>query len=430
MDMNRRQFMTASVAALTPMIIPSGVMAWGGRLGANDRIVTAHIGLGNRGLRLISENPHTIAAMCDVDLQRLEKVAGKHQSAVEVFQDYRALLDRRDIDAVIIATPNHWHALQAIHAIEAGKDVYLAGPLCHSLHEGPTLTRVVRSYDAVLASDAMLAVEDFVQANDLLYDDESSSRVESIEMWAPSNPTGGDTRSHAAPPRHIDWRMWLGPSPWHPYHPDLLEGGFQWTHAFGGGRIAREGVVQLAAALRLSGIQTLDKVAVEIQKQSTQSGLWDVSPELKLVFSLENAAVKLNWQQPAGKDEDVTSGIRVVSEQSNKTYTMIDGCLYTSDATDQILDSDRDRYIQESVGIQNRLLEWGKAIRQRDTRQDLLPYIANTATLIALAGVATRLHRSLVWDETHRQFIGDRQADRFTGQWGALPNRIEGLDIW
>ena len=144
---SRRAFLRAAAAASSvfavPQILRSGVLAAAGRAGANDRLIMAHIGVGGMGGGHLNDMVHrqqsgqvAVAAVCDVDDNRLINASRTAGSSADVYRDYRYILDRRDIDAVVIATPDHWHGVQTVHAAETGKHVYVEKPACCTIEEG------------------------------------------------------------------------------------------------------------------------------------------------------------------------------------------------------------------------------------------------------------------------------------------------------
>ncbi|MBN2294669.1 MAG: Gfo/Idh/MocA family oxidoreductase [Pirellulales bacterium] len=145
----RRNAALAAGGALVPHLIPSHVLAAPGRPGANDRIGVGYIGCGRRANQLMGLPAEgRIVAGADVDINRAKKVAEKRKC--RAYQDYRKLLESKDIDAVFVATPDHWHVLPSIHACQAGKDIYLEKPLTLTIREGRILVDTVRKYRRVL----------------------------------------------------------------------------------------------------------------------------------------------------------------------------------------------------------------------------------------------------------------------------------------
>src|SRR5437764_747895 len=148
--MNRREFTTTSTSAAVGLATALGA---GRVLGANDRVRLGFIGLGNRGDQVLSaflkHADAEVVALCDIYQPYLNFAAKKVGGEPRQFKDYRKLLETRDIDAVVICTPDHWHALQTIHACEAGKDVYVEKPLSLRVAEGRRIVQAVERYKRV-----------------------------------------------------------------------------------------------------------------------------------------------------------------------------------------------------------------------------------------------------------------------------------------
>src|SRR5947209_6344604 len=147
--MNRRQFATTSAAVGLTTALSAGRV-----LGANERVRLGFIGLGNRGDQVLDAFlPHKdaeIVAVCDIYAPYVDFAANKAGGSPAKERDYRKLLDRKDIDAVVIATPDHWHALQTVHACQAGKDVYVEKPLSLCVAEGRKMVEAARRHDRIV----------------------------------------------------------------------------------------------------------------------------------------------------------------------------------------------------------------------------------------------------------------------------------------
>jgi len=143
-QLDRREFLAAAGAAVgVPYLIRPNVLAALGRTGANERITIGFIGVGGMGGYHLSDmkgfreaGAVNIAAVCDVDENRLAGAVKEAGAAVQPYRDYRYILERKDIDAVVISTPDHWHAVQTVHAAECGKHVYVEKPACCTIEEG------------------------------------------------------------------------------------------------------------------------------------------------------------------------------------------------------------------------------------------------------------------------------------------------------
>ena len=149
----RRSFLgSAGLGLAVPSLVASGALGGEGRRPPSERVVAALIGCGGRGMGLlpIHDDPRcTIAAVCDVDLQRAAAAKNRIGKG-DVCQDFRRILDRRDIDAVLIGTPDHWHAPITVMACQVGKDVYCEKPLCRTIGEGRKMVEAARRYHRVV----------------------------------------------------------------------------------------------------------------------------------------------------------------------------------------------------------------------------------------------------------------------------------------
>ncbi|MFH1920780.1 MAG: Gfo/Idh/MocA family oxidoreductase, partial [Planctomycetota bacterium] len=151
--LSRRRFLhRAGFALAAPSFIVSRAVGGAADLPASERVVAALIGCGGRGLGLlgIHDDPRsTLAAVCDVDQKRLAATK-KRIGKCDAYSDFRRILDRQDIDAVLIATPDHWHAALTVMACQAGKDVYCEKPLCRTITEGRKMVEVARRYGRIV----------------------------------------------------------------------------------------------------------------------------------------------------------------------------------------------------------------------------------------------------------------------------------------
>jgi len=214
-----RRSAAASVVVAAPMFIPSHVLGKPGQPGANDRIGLGYIGVGRRGGWLPSFNGgNAVLAIADVNLPRAQQKAASYKA--DAYQDYRKLLERKDIDAIVTATPDHWRALVCIHAAQAGKDVYAEKPMTLTVAEGRKVVEAVRKYQRVFQTGS--------QQRSMIKDIEGCAmiregRLGKIKRIVANNyPSPWPCHLPAeAVPDSIDWDMWCGPVALTPYNKDL-----------------------------------------------------------------------------------------------------------------------------------------------------------------------------------------------------------------
>jgi predicted dehydrogenase len=233
---SRRSFLksTAALTAAAPFILPSRV--WSAEVKPNDRLALGFIGMGtqNRGLLggFIGRKETQVVAVCDVDTNRREdakkrvedhyakQTDGGSFKGCAAYDDFRALLVRKDIDAVVIATPDHWHAYITIAAAKAGKDVYCEKPLCQSIHEARAMVNAVRKNKRIFQTGSMQrSSKEFRVACELVRNGVIGkiSKVE-VAIGVPGIPC--DLPTEADEPG-LDWNLWLGPAPERGYHSKL-----------------------------------------------------------------------------------------------------------------------------------------------------------------------------------------------------------------
>ena len=254
---SRRQFVkVAAASVVAPFILPSRV--WSAETAPSERLTLGFIGVGkmNSGHigNFLGRKEVQIVAVCDVDTNRRENAKktveeryGKDKDAgfkgCEAYADFRKLLERKDIDAVVIATPDHWHAFIAIAALNAGKDVYCEKPLTHNIHEALTLIDSVRSNKRILQTGSQQrSSKEFRVAAELVRNG-IIGKIQRVEtaFGAPAKPNANPEEPMEP---GLDWDMWCGPAPLVPYSSILSPRGVHnhvpaWrnTREFGGGMI-------------------------------------------------------------------------------------------------------------------------------------------------------------------------------------------------
>ena len=251
---SRREFLKDS--AMTAAGLSVGINAltspvFAQTSGANDKVRVGFIGLGNRGTQLLRRfmaNPDVeVAAVCDVyepytlrDRSRVDArwlESGKVPEMGESFArqpkrytDFRKLLEQKDIDAVCISTPDHWHAIQTIAALDAGKDVYVEKPLTITIHEGRQMVTAAAKTDRIVAVGLNRRGSSIYQELAGLVQGGKIGQVRTARAYRISNmyPDGIGTLEPEAPPPGFDWDMWLGPRPHRPYQYNIAPYYFRW----------------------------------------------------------------------------------------------------------------------------------------------------------------------------------------------------------
>ena len=243
---NRREFLASAAAAAA---ISGAVRA---RAAENDKVNIAVLGSG-RGGNLAEQftqlSDSQVTVICDVDegrgqklCDRIEKLAGKRPQYVV---DFRTLLDRKDVDALAIATPDHWHAPITIHACLAGKDVYVEKPCSHNIVEGRLAVEAARKHNRIVQHGTNLrSAPHYEQAWQLLRDG-AIGKVLMVKAINNQRRSLHAQRADEPVPAGVDYDLWLGPAPKRPFNQNRFHGSWHWMWDFGTGDIGNDGVHQI-----------------------------------------------------------------------------------------------------------------------------------------------------------------------------------------
>ncbi|HEY4760633.1 MAG TPA: Gfo/Idh/MocA family oxidoreductase, partial [Thermoguttaceae bacterium] len=310
---------TVGTTLALPQVVFSKVLAAPPRAGAHQRLTMAIIGLGERGgahlvnmVDRMQKGEVNLAAVCDVDDNRLEKAAKIAGSRTDVYRDYRYILQRKDIDAVIIATPDHWHGVQFVHAAECGKHVYCESPACTTIGEGKAMIEAARKAKIAtqIGSQGRSQPEAFMMHRYLA--NGQIGKVTEVNCWCSPGPVDENPVPDEDPPAELDWDLWLGPLRWRSYNPRFSQGVFRWLLESGGGQICNRGAHVMSCAMWWLGADGSGPVTVEATGTSPDKGLWDTAVEMKVTYTFENPDLVLSWNQPG---ESIAPEERTAQEQ-------------------------------------------------------------------------------------------------------------------
>ncbi|MBI3683120.1 MAG: Gfo/Idh/MocA family oxidoreductase, partial [Acidobacteria bacterium] len=246
----RRQFVQAAAAAVATARIPI--------MGANDRVQLGIVGLGGRGTDHINyystlTSDARIAAVCDVNQAARERaiaaIRGKGGGEVKEYGDMRALFESKEIDAVSIATPNHWHALAAIWACQAGKDVYVEKPASHNIFESQQMVAAARKYNRMVqVGSQSRSMPHMKRAIELLRQSVIGQVYHARALCFRRRFSIGHSPDEPVP-AGLDWDRFLGPAQWKPYSKNKFAYNWHWFWDTGNGDIGNQGVHEMDIAL-------------------------------------------------------------------------------------------------------------------------------------------------------------------------------------
>lgn len=408
---NRRQFVKIStLGALGLQFIPfTGVKA-----APSDRVRVAHIGLGGMGLshmNWFANLPDVeIVALCDVDMKRAEEALQKLKeihpdSKAQVYQDFRYILERADVDAVTIATPDHWHAQIAVLAFQAGKDVYGEKPLSYSYKEGDFMlkslsenNRVFQLGTQIHAGDNYHRVAEILQSGVL-------GKIKTVRLWKTGEPTTIEKLNFQTPPSHLNWDMWLGPAPYSEYAPEKCHFNYRYFMEYSGG-VFQDFWCHIADVVWW-GLepQKLKRVTARGEKAD---GIGDTPKWIEADFKFKNLDIHWTSTPPdiegaenrhIGAYFEGTKGTMVCDYSSREIR--INGELLTD-----IIDIPIS--IPRSPGHQQNFID---AVKSRQQPQSHLAYAKEMTMPMYLAMISYRLQRPIKWNTKKELFRKDKEAN-------------------
>ncbi|OGV67024.1 MAG: hypothetical protein A2283_01230 [Lentisphaerae bacterium RIFOXYA12_FULL_48_11] len=313
-ETSRRNFLKggflAAGAMAVPSIIPSSAFGADGAVAPSNRIVMGAIGLGGMGNGnlggFLGMKDVVVVGVCDVDQNHLDaavKRVNEHYKNQDCkgYKDYRVLIARGDLDAVSMATPDHWHALTAIACARAGIDVYGEKPITHDLKEGRALCNAFKIHGRVWQTGSwQRSVENFHHACELV----RNGRIGKIHTCEVGLPTGGATDSKPVKPvpPELDWDFWVGPSPCQEYRGES-HWNWRWMLDFGGGQMMDWIGHHCDIAHWGLGFDYTGPVEVEGVAKFPAEGLYDAPMEYKYTCTYTNGVkftVANDKQQPMG----------------------------------------------------------------------------------------------------------------------------------
>ena len=431
-EIKRRDFVK-TMATIT--ILPSGILAAQGRPGANGRLRIAGIGFGGMGknnLHQMEIKGHEIAALCDVDSAYTAETRAKYPAA-PFYADYRELLEKeKGIDGVMIATPDHTHALIAAAAIRAGKHVFVQKPLCHDIYECRELTRLAREKQVVTqmgiqghALPGYYLIREWIAAGGI-------GELQSIDAWCslsyyPFGRAGWSTLLSEKPPQGepvpatLDWNLFLGPAPEREYHPTYHPGRWRAWWDFGNGMMGDRGAHTLDSVFTVLG----ERMPYSIE--ATSCGLNEHIHPLSAIITFKFAAsdkfgpMTLTWYEgtrpprpeelPAEQNLPREGGV-IFNGSEGKLV-----CGVYGDSPRIIPESRMKEFRRppETIeraqgGIEG---DWLDAIVKGGQACASFDYSARLTELTLLGNVAKRVDNVITWDEKAMRVTNNEDANRY-----------------
>jgi predicted dehydrogenase len=402
--------------------------------GANDRINLAVIGVGGRGtahLGMISRQQNTnIAAVCDVNQAQTERAVARTEKLQghkpKVYTDMRKLFEDKDIDAVTIATPNHWHALATIWGVEAGKDVYCEKPASYNIFESQRMIAHARKSNRIVQIGMQSRSTAHKQrAIQLLHDGAIGKIYMARGLCFKRRPSIGHTPVEPVPPG-VNWDLFLGPAAMEPYTKNHHIYNWHWFWNTGNGDIGNQGIHEMDMArwglnrgLPKGVVSTGGKYIYDDDQETpnTQIATFDYG-DAELVFEVRglpsNTESDIVFQPPTGRALSGGNSIGNIF-YGDKGFMAVDHHGFQIYLGDDHKPGEGAKAEQgHGDDSTEHMANFLKAVRSRKV-EDLTADVAEGATsaiLVHMANISYRLGRSLKFDPETQNFIGDQEANR------------------
>ncbi len=417
---SRRQFLrqTAAAGLAIPVAGQWGGSALGGAAPASEAVRVGLIGCGGMGrgdLAVFLQNPQVqCPVVCDVDDRNAAAVAAlvdeKRGRPPEGVRDFRRILERKDVDAVIVATPDHWHALPTILAFESGKDVYVEKPLATTIAEGRAMVEAAKRYGRVAQMGAQRRSSPaYAEAIDLVRSGKLG-KVSLARAWAYldwikpiGNPPDGD------PPAEVDYDLWLGPARKRPFNPNRFHFNFRWFWDYAGGLMTDWGVHLIQVLLWAMGPEPPKSVISSGGKHVLEDN--SETPDTQITV-YDFPSYTLVWEHKVGV------GLGLYNRPWGMSFTGTEGTLVINDSGCEILreptkDSIEARKMPggpdpRPAHIRNFL----ECVKSRQETVEPLEAGHHVSTVAHLGNLALRAGRKIDWDHAREQVVGDEEANR------------------
>jgi predicted dehydrogenase len=279
------------------------IIAPGRALGANERIRMAFVGISNRGSQLLEaalpNKDIEIVAICDVWDTALDKWSSRLGAGAKRYKDYRPILERKDVDAMVFATPDHWHALQMIQSCDAGKDVYVEKPLSYTIKEGRKMVEAARRNNRIVQVGLMRRSSKLYTGLVKRMEGDAIGKVTVARAYRISNmaPTGIGIAPDSDPPPGLDWDMWLGPRPARRFNSCIAPYKFRWWKSYSS-QLANWGVHYFDALRWILGEEAPVSISAHGGKYAVEDSR-DIPDTLEVIYEFASGRLMTFGQYEA-----------------------------------------------------------------------------------------------------------------------------------
>lgn len=431
--LSRRQF-AKSVAAASMATALSASRVYG----ANERIRLGFVALGNRGDQVLdaflAQPDQQVVAICDLYQPYLDFASQKIGNSPKQFKDYRKLLEMKEVDAVVINTPDHWHALQMIHAAQAEKDIYVEKPLSLCVAEGRKMVQAAQQYKRIVQVGIQRMSSPFCKEAAELVRSGAIGKVTAVRCFHIQNeaPNGIGKTPDEQPPKDLDWDAWCGPAPLRPYNKNRTFYRFRWFYDYSGGQLTNFGVHYLTQIHWSLGQNTPLSVMAMGGKfgnydnreiPDTMEVVWHYPGDTLVTFSQYNATAQPGAARPCEIEfrgtkgtlyfnlngyEIVPDSISAMEFPARSPINRAGDRTYRSDAKAQIEPAKKAGKILDADHARNFL----DCVKSRQKPKCDLEFGHRATSAAILGNIAHKTRAILDWDAQQERFTNSEPANK------------------
>ncbi|HEV7281396.1 MAG TPA: Gfo/Idh/MocA family oxidoreductase [Pirellulaceae bacterium] len=425
--MDRRRFLSGSSLSLSALAVGAALEA--GRVAkaaASERLRVGCVGAGGRALSLIStfaaNREAEVVAIADVDPRRLpqaiEVVQRLQGSAPKTEKDFRKLVDDASLDALVIGTPDHWHAIPTILACLAGKDVYVEKPDAHNIVEGRTMVAAMRKQQRIVqmgsqhrSTKRLQSALDYIRAGKL-------GRCLMAKAWESARQSSIGRPPDGEPPAGVDYDMWLGSAPKRPFNSNRFHGNWRWFYDYGTGDLGNDGVHRLdmaVAALNAAAETQGDETLALPSAILSSGGKWyfddaqEFPDTLQVAYEYGGKTPKiLTYEMRLWAPYDIHGHSEGAAIYGDQGYLVIGNSGWQAYGPGGKLAAEEKGDSHEAPHVQNFI----DCVKSRSKPYCDLETVGHPASVLCHAGnISARVGRKLLLDPESEEFIGDAEAN-------------------
>ncbi|WP_114749949.1 Gfo/Idh/MocA family protein [Pleomorphovibrio marinus] len=426
MEISRRTFIKKSTQGGLAFSLASGLYLPRTVWGANEKVNVGLIGCRNKGFNVLKDFLNTASVnctgICDVDSKLLEERTAELNSdfsqSPKTYSDFRKMLEDKDMDAVIVGSPDHWHCLHTVNACQAGKDVYVEKPLANSIAECRVMTQSAQKHKRVVqvgqqqrSGVVWNGVMDYIKDGKL-------GKLRQVNIWANFNyGIGAKKEDDRSVPQGVDYDFWLGPAPKRSFNPTRFHGNWRHFWDYGGGLMTDWGVHLIDMALWAKDITTPPKKVMAYgENLSFEDHSRETFDTMSVVFPMEDYVI--NWQHTAGIQSgpyDMLYGVEFVGDKSTIVANRENWILKLEGSTDKE-EAEREaspyRKTSPHNDMGNHVRDFLAAIKSRKETKCPISIGENVAMYAHMGNIAARTGSGLLeWDSERQAFQGNKEAN-------------------